>query len=131
MPPGSVLTYDRKIPHRVDRVYQDCLQQPLNSFETTSFNRFKRKPIYRNIDIEKKFQNSEELFEIIELLDKFFIMSFKLVVKNYFKKESRVQSPESRVQGPESRVQSPESRVQSPVQLLAYAKTALRSLTCH
>ena len=63
------------------------------------------------------FQNSEELFQIIELLDKFSIMSFKLVVKNYFKKkspESRVQSPESRVQSPESRVQSPESRVQSP-----------------
>ena len=63
------------------------------------------------------FQNSEELFQIIELLDKFSIMSFKLVVKNYFKKivqRSRVQSPESRVQSPESRVQSPESRVQSP-----------------
>ena len=41
-------------------------------------------------------------------------MSFKLVVKNYLKKESRVQSPASRVQSPESRVQSPESRVQSP-----------------
>ena len=53
------------------------------------------------------FQNSEELFQIIELLDKFSIMSFKPVVKNYLKKESRVQSPESRVQG--------------PVQLLSYA----------
>ena len=71
------------------------------------------------------FQNSEELFQIIELLDKFSIMSFKLVVKNYFKKTvqspgSRVQSPESRVQSPESRVQSPESRVQSRVQSSFY-----------
>ena len=41
-------------------------------------------------------------------------LSFKLFVKNYLKKESRVQSPASRVQSPESRVQSPESRVQSP-----------------